>query len=111
MSYFSIILAICLIALIVYNAVAYYEATGTVMDRLSASWRGSMTIFVIIWGSILSFGVSGLDLLAQITGDPQFSTIADGIKNYIPAQYHPLIPVGVGAVAILARLRTLPPKS
>ena len=92
-------------ALVVYNVVAYVEATGTVLDRLSAAWKGSMTIFVLVWGSILSFAASGLDLLAQITGDPQFSTIADSVKSIVPAQYHPLIPVAVTGIAILARLR------
>jgi hypothetical protein len=106
-----VIAAAAVVALIAYNVIEYMKATGSVADRLAAAWQGSMTIFVVVWGSILSFGVSGLDILSEVTGDPQFSAIADGIKNYIPAQYHPLIPVGVGLVAILARLRTLPKAS
>ena len=111
MSYIMFLLVVSIVALGAYNVVSYYEATGTPMERLSAAWKNSMTIFVLVWGSILSFAATGLDLLAQITGDPQFATISDSVKGIIPAQYHPLIPAAVAAVAILARTRTLPPKA
>jgi hypothetical protein len=107
MSIFVFAFYVSVAALVAYNVFSYLEATGTPIERLSAAWKNSSTIFVLAWGGILSFAVSGLDLFAQVTGDPQFSTISDTVKAYIPPQYQPLIPVGVVVAGILARTRTL----
>ena len=56
--------------------------------------------------AVVSTLVSGLDFLAQVTGDPQFTQIADSVKQVIPAQYHPLFPAALAAIGIAARLRT-----
>lgn len=100
-----------LIALIVYNVYVYKTTTGSVADRLSAGFKGSMTIFSLIWATILGWIVSGLDVLSQITGDPQFTTAADAIKKTIPEHWGPyltalvlLLPLVAG---VLGRNRTL----
>ncbi len=104
-----VILASALGILLLRAAILFRSANGTVADRLAAAWRGSLTIFVLAWGMILTLGAQALDLASQITGDAQFSQFADSLKAVIPVQYHPVIPPVVMAVAIVARLSHNPP--
>ena len=97
-------------ALIGFQAWTFYHATGTTAERLSASAKGTLTIFIGIWGTIATVAVDGCDLLANITGDPMFAQWADAVKVVIPAQYHPVIPVLALTATMLARLRTAPSK-
>ena len=106
MNFFPALVLFSVIGLIGFNAVSYYRATGSVADRLSAAWKGSLTIFAMVWGAVVSTLVTGLDTLAQVTGDPQFASVADAVKQVIPAQYHPLFPAALAAIGIAARLRT-----
>lgn len=98
-------------ALVVYCLVvtfeAYRNASGSVFDRLAAAWRGSMTVLVFVYGSLLSIATSGLDALAQITGYPEFQTLSNQVQAVIPAQFHPYIPPAVTVAMLLARMRTL----
>jgi hypothetical protein len=104
-----IILASAIAGLFVRAVVQYRAASGAVADKLAAAWRGSLTIFVLAWGMILTLGVQALDIASQVTGDAQFSQFADSVKALIPAQYHPVIPPIVMGVAIAARLSHNPP--
>lgn len=110
MSHFIVwFLALSIVGLVAYSVSSYLEASGSVAERLAAAWRGSLTIFTLVWGAIASSLVGGFDVLADVTGDPQFTTIADSIKEVIPAQYHPVLPAVVAMIGIAARARTLPP--
>ena len=106
MNFLPALVVFSLVALLGFQAWTYYHATGTVSDRLAASAKGTMTIFVGIWGTIATIAVDGCDLLANLTGDPMFAQWADAVKTVIPAQYHPLIPVAALTATMLARLRT-----
>ncbi len=101
------LVAISLVALIGYNVVTYVQATGTVKERLAACGSGSLTIFVNIWGGIISFLVVMLDTLAGSTTDPVFIKASDALNGVIPPQYHPIFPVATAALAIWARRRTM----
>ena len=101
-------LALSALGLAVENAITFTHAKGTIGQRLAACWSNSLTIFIGVWGSILSVGMYGLDALGQITGDPQFTSFADAIKGAIPPQYHPWVPVAALGATMLGRLRTLP---
>ena len=100
------LLAFGVLALAAYNFARFLAAKGSIADRLAACWQGSLTIFVGVWGGIVSIAIVALDGLAQVTGDPQFAQLADAVKGVIPAQYHPWIPVAALTAATLARLRT-----
>ena len=111
MSFCPSLLLFATLALVIYNVVAYYRATGSVAQRLAAAWKGSLTIFTAIWATIVSYVVSGLDGLSQITGQPEFKTIADGVKNVMTPtvqQYiATLLPAAVAALVVWSRMRTL----
>jgi hypothetical protein len=87
----------------------YRHAAGSVADRIAAAWRGSLTVFVLAWGAMLTGGVAALDVLSNLTGDPQFAEFAESIKTLIPAQYHPFIPPAIMGIGIAARLAHNPP--
>ena len=106
MSFFASLAIFSVVALVAWNAWTYYHATGSVAERLSATWKGSLTIFVGAWGAILSVFVGGCDFLAQVTGDPQFNSLAEAVKGVIPPTYHPYIPIATIGAMMLARLRT-----
>ncbi len=90
------------------NAVMKFRgAKGPLADRLAAAWWGSMTIFTLFWGAALSAAVEGADIVAQLTGDPQFGQLAEEVKAYVPPQYHPLIPILTIGAGMAARMRTL----
>ena len=99
-----------LVAVAAKDVVAYRATFGTVMDKLAAGWRASLTIFVLGWGVILTVGMSALDALSSVTGDPQFAAFADSMKAVIPAQFHPYIPPAIMAIGIAARLAHNPPE-
>ena len=105
--FFPTLIVASVVAFAGFNAVTYYRATGTIMQRLAACGSGSLTIFVGAWGMIATVLVSGLDMLANVTSDPLFAQWADAVKNVIPAQYHPVIPVVALSATMLARMRTL----
>ena len=104
-----LVIGAVLAALLWRGYVLYQAATGSWLDRLSAAWRGSLTVFVLAWGFILSLLINVLDVLAQITGDPEFNTIATSVTAIIPPQFHPWVPLLIPAVGITARLIHNPP--
>ena len=105
-----VVMAAVLIAVAVKDVRAYRAESGTVMDKLAAGWRASLTIFVLGWGMILTIGMSALDALSSVTGDPQFAAFADSMKAIIPTQFHPYIPPTIMAIGIAARLTHNPPE-
>jgi hypothetical protein len=108
MTFLSSLAVLSVLALVGFNAWTYYHATGSIADRLAASGKGTLTIFVGIWGTIATVATDGCDLLANLTGDPMFAQWADAVKSVIPAQYHPIIPLLALSATMAARLRTLP---
>lgn len=104
MKYVFLAILIVLFALLVVKAVSAFKATnGNFLDKLAGAWNGSLTIFVLAWGGILSLLLNALDFLSSLTGDPSFASFADSLNQVIPAQYHPLIPIAVIGVGIAAR--------
>ena len=99
--------AASVIALLANAVTKFRGAAGSLADRLAAAWWGSMTVFTLVWGAALSAAVQGADIVAQLTGDPQFGQLAEQVKAYIPQQYHPLIPIFTIGAGIAARMRTL----
>lgn len=104
MHYLTIIFLIVVAALVVFAAFKYIEAMGSVWDRLAAAWRGSLTVFVLAWGIVITFVMNGLGVVTQLTGDPQFATFADSIKDQLPPHVAPLVAPGVMLLGIAARL-------
>ena len=92
--------------LILYNVVKYRQSTGTVAERLAAAWKGSMTLFVGVVATVASVLTSGMDVLAQLTGDPLFSQWSQAVAAVIPPTWQPLIPIAGLTATMLARLRT-----
>jgi hypothetical protein len=106
-------LAVCIfLALITYNIISYLHATGTIAERLCSCWKGSMTIFALIWTTILSLVMTGTDFLSSITGDPQFAAVGNAVKSATGANLAPWISIATLALPLvlgtLARMRTLP---
>jgi hypothetical protein len=108
-SFLFVLIGLILLCLLIRGVKLFRSATGTVFDRLAAAWWGSLTIFVLAWGAILSLLTSGLDNLALLTADPQFSSFSDSVKDIIPVQYHPYIPPTIMGLAIVTRLSHNPP--
>ena len=106
MNFFPALAIFSVLAMLGFQAWTYYRATGTFSDRLAASAKGTLTIFVGIWGTIATIAVDGCDLLANLTNDPLIAQWATAVKGVIPAQYHPVIPVVALSATMLARLRT-----
>ena len=104
---FIFVFAGLLIYSIVMTVNAYRSTTGTIATKLAAAWRGSMTVFVFIYGTFLEVITQGLDGLAAVTGYPEFQTLANQVQGIIPAQYHPVVPVAVTVAMLVARTRTL----
>ena len=100
-------LILSVLALAAENAWVYWRTAGTPIERLAACGRGSLTIFVNVWGGIISTFIVSLDGLAGLTGYPEFATLSNSLNAVIPAQYHPLFPAVTAALAIWARSRTL----
>ena len=98
-----------ILSLIVNAVVAYRAAGGSFADKLAAAWKGSLTIFVLAWGAIITFSINGLDTLSQITGDPDFARFADTMKSALPPSLVPYVPPAIMAVGIAARLTHNPP--
>lgn len=111
MNFFFPLAVTVLAALAAYNAISFYHATGSVWDRFAAAWKGSMTIFTLIWSTVLSLVVSGTDLLSTMTGDPQFAHVGDAIKQAAGPEWAPTIGIVVMALPLIlgsiARHRTL----
>lgn len=102
---------IATLALVIYNVISYLHATGTVWDRLAYAWKGSMTIFTLIWTFVVSCMVSGANFMSAITGDPQFSAIGNAIKEAAGPIWAPWIGIATLALPLVlgavARNRTL----
>lgn len=96
--------------LVARSIYCFQTTPGSLMDRLSAAWKGSMTILVLGWAAILTLGMNLLDLLNDVTGDPMFGQLSESIKGVIPASYHPYIPPVVFGIAIATRLTHNPPE-
>ena len=105
------VICVSVIAWLVINAVGSYRATiGSFADKLAAAWRGSLTVFVLFWGALVTVSVSVLDTLSQMTGDPQFTQFADSLKAAVPHSVLPYVPSVIMAIGIAARLTHNPPR-
>ena len=67
-----------------------------------------MTILTAAYFALASLFVGGLNLVAEVTGDPDFGKLSDQINGVIPPQYHWVIPTTGLVAAMIARTRTLP---
>jgi hypothetical protein len=81
------------LSVLIYNAVCFVKADGTIADRLASGWKGSMTYFGLAWSSIVSVATLGGDALARIVGDPQFAALGDALKSVVKPEWVPYITV------------------
>lgn len=106
MNFFTSLVVFSVLALAGRDAYIYATTPGTPAQRLAACWKGTLTLFFGVWGSVASALTVGLDALAQLTDLPEFTQLASAVQAAIPAQYHPWVPVASMAAMMLARLRT-----
>ena len=103
--------ALAVVTWLAIRAICTFRATeGGLADKLAAAWKGSLTVFVLAWGAIITISVNGLDTLSQITGDPDFAQLADTLKSALPPSVVPYVPPAIMAVGIAARLTHNPPR-
>ena len=95
------------LAFVMWVAWSYYITTGTVAERLASATRSSMTILAAIGAALTTAMTQTLDLIAQLSGDPQIAAYGATIKAAIPPQYAGLIPLAGFAIVIWARTRTM----
>lgn len=111
MNFFFYLALFALIAIVIYNVISYVHATGTVLERLAYAWKGSLTIFALVWSTIAGAMVNGADWLSSITGDPQFATIGAAIKSAVGTDLAPWVGIGLLAAPLIlgsiSRTRTL----
>ena len=112
MSFFATFSLTLLVSLVLgvggWTAYFYAHASGSVVDRLAAGFRGSLTKFVIAVGGLASFVVEGVDQIAQMTLDPMWTQIQSYIDQVIPAAAHPWVAITALVAAWYARNRSLP---
>lgn len=111
MSFLFSLSLLLFLALIAYNVVTYLHATGSRWDRLAAAWKGSLTIFALVWASLVGLLSNGMDALSSITGDPKFADVGNAIKSAVPANYGQWIVIATLMLPLVAgslgRMRTL----
>lgn len=93
---------LALIALVIYAGYVYYTTTGTTAQRLAAGFQGSMTKLTLVVTFILNLVWNGMDMVSQITGDPQFSAVGEGLKALVTPEKAKLIGVVLLALPLIA---------
>jgi hypothetical protein len=106
-----LIVLFVVLALVAYNAITFFRAQGTVADRLAAGFKGSMTIFALIWATLVSMLTNGMDVISSITNEPQFSQVGNAVKEAVPPQWGQWIVVATLLLPLIAgvagRTRTM----
>lgn len=94
-------LIVVLSAVVVVCAFVLWRESGSSWDRLKGLFRNSLTI---LWARFLTLSGVALTLIVSYTSDPSVMT---AIQQFIPAEYWPLVIIGVGLITELVRSRSL----
>ena len=86
----------------------YVNSSGSVLDRLAAGFKGSLTKFVAALGLLVSVVLEGVDQFAQLAISPIWGQLQSYIDQVIPAAAHPWVAISALVATWYARNRSLP---